>query len=151
MTTYHHTQRAPLHLLLHAVAVAMLVSAWFSRHEAMWVTVLLAVFGVLMSALAFAFQRLSVSDEGDMLAVEYGPLPLFRKRIAYDQIVAVEPGKSSFVDGWGIHYVPGHGWTYNLWGYDCVKLTLADQRIQVGTDEPEILAEFLQTKIRQVK
>lgn len=147
--TYQHIQYAPLHLLSHVIAIGMIVSAWFSRHEAAWVAVLLVVVGLLMSAIAFSFRYLMVSDEGDMLALQYGPLPLFRKRIPYDQITAVEPGKSSFVDGWGIHYIPGHGWTYNLWGYDCVKLTLSDGKTQIGTDDAANLAEFLRGKIQR--
>ena len=62
--------------------------------------------------------------------------------------MAAEPDRSNVIDGWGIHWVPGRGWTYNLWGFDCVRLTLAGGRtIRVGTDDPRSLAQFVQTRI----
>ena len=33
--------------------------------------------------------------------------------------------------------MPGRGWTYNLWGFDCVKLTLGRKIIRVGTNDAE--------------
>ena len=89
---------------------------------------------------------LPVSDLADHLYVHFGPLALFRKRIAYSQITHVEPGRSSVIDGWGIHYVPGRGWTWNLWGFDCVVLTLGDRTLRIGTDDVRGLTEFLQAK-----
>ena len=50
------------------------------------------------------------------------------------------------VIGWGIHYFPGRGWTYNIWGFACVKLTLGRKIIRVGTDDADGLARFLGEK-----
>ncbi len=52
------------------------------------------------------------------------------------------------IDGWGIHYILGRGWTYNLWGFGCVKLTLGKKVIRVGTDDVENLAQFLRGKVQ---
>jgi len=146
--SYDHKQTGGLHLLVFATVGIMLAGAWWARGEP-FAAVILAATGLCILPLAFTFQHLRVRDEGDWLAVRYGPLPLFRKRIPYAQITAAEPDRSSFLDGWGIHYVPGRGWTYNLWGYDCVKLTLGRKVIRVGTDDRDNLVVFLRTKISQ--
>ena len=49
--------------------------------------------------LAYSAKR--VQDEGDELAVRYGPIPMFAKTIPYAQITAVEPGRTNLIDGWG--------------------------------------------------
>ena len=83
-----------------------------------------------------------IRDEGDCLAIRFGPLPVFRKLIRYADIRGVEVGRTRIIDGWGVHYILGRGWTYNLWGFDCVKLTLGRKIIRVGTDDAEALATF---------
>ncbi len=47
---YEHDQRAPLHLLLHLIAGAMIVAAWSSMDQP-WLAVLLASVGGLFSLL----------------------------------------------------------------------------------------------------
>ena len=143
---YEKTQYAPLHYILFAVAVVLVVGAWIGRDEPVAVIVLMGVAVTLVLA-AMMFGRLTVQDEGDCLAVRYGPLPVFRKRIRYDEITAVEPGRTSILDGWGIHYFPGRGTTYNLWGFGCAKLSLGPRVIRVGSDDVENLVEFLRGKI----
>jgi len=145
-STYRHTQTGPIYLLLVAVGAAMAVGAWFARAEpiAFWA---LSISALLVWGASLSFQRMAVEDEGDRLAVRYGPLPLFGKRIPYARIEAVEADRTSLLDGWGIHYVPGRGWTYNIWGFDCVKLTLDGTTVRIGTDDIESLVAFLQSKI----
>jgi hypothetical protein len=59
----------------------------------------------------------------------------------------VERARSSIVDGWGIHVVPFRGTTYNLWGFDCVKLTVGRRTIRVGSDDAARLADFLTRRL----
>jgi hypothetical protein len=51
------------------------------------------------------------------------------------------------LDGWGLHYMPFRGWTYNIWGFACVKLTLGRKIVRVGTDDAEGLAKMIAEKI----
>ena len=88
-----------------------------------------------------------MSDEGDRLALRFGPLPLLRKMIRYADITSVEIGRTKIIDGWGMHHVPGRGWTYNLWGFACVKLTLGRKIIRVGTDDADELAKIIREKM----
>jgi hypothetical protein len=143
---YEHTQRGPLYLIVYGLGVAVLVGAWFLRHvPELWRS--WAGIAVVSALLAESLRYLTVRDEGDWLAIRFGPLPLFRKRIRYADVTAVEPDRTTFGDGWGIHWAPGRGWTYNLWGFDCVRLTLGRKVIRVGSDDVDNLVDFLRAKV----
>jgi hypothetical protein len=77
--SYEHTQRSPLDDLLFAVAAASAVCAWAFRHEPP-VLILLMCFAGMFVLLGLSFGRLTVRDEGECLALRYGPLPIFCKR-----------------------------------------------------------------------
>jgi hypothetical protein len=124
----------------------LLLAALFSQNEEVVLAMLLS--GLALMTAAYSFRSLRVVDNGQSLALRFGPLPLFRKRIRYADIRSAEPDRTTVCDGWGIHWVPGRGWTYNLWGFDCIRLTLAGGRtIRIGTDEPDELAAFLNRKL----
>lgn len=148
MPQYSHRQSAPLWWLLLAVALGMLLAAWSLRAETPAVLVLASA-GGLMLVLAAAFQYLQVEDEGDQLRIGFGPLPLFRTRIRYDQITQVEVGTTTWIEGWGIHLSPRGGWVWNLWGWDCVVVRGPRRTIRVGTDDAGELAKFLQARLSQ--
>lgn len=144
---YHHTQKGPIYLALLAIAALLGVNAWLFGEQ--WVpAVLLAAGAAFFAFLAMSFRQLTVEDQGQALVVRFGPLPLFRTKIRYTSITAVEAGRSSFIDGLGIHYVPGRGWTYNLWGVNCVVTHVGDRLIRIGSDDVDALLDFLQRKIR---
>ncbi|MEN6449871.1 MAG: hypothetical protein ABFC96_05205 [Thermoguttaceae bacterium] len=143
---YEHTQTGWWHRIFLAIAAVLVLGALLARGEPASAWVALSIAAVFLLC-ALVFGSLTVRGGVDAIALRYGPLPLFRKRIRYRDITAVEPARSSVIDGWGIHYIPGRGWTYNLWGFGCVKLTLGKRVIRVGTDDVERLAEFLRTKI----
>jgi hypothetical protein len=138
-------------LLVLLTAVALLVGAASVAGEE---PILMAVFfvsGLSVAVIAFSFRYLWIRDEGGELAVRFGPLPVFRKRFLYSDLAAVERDKTKWIDGFGIHWVPQRGWTYNLWGFDCVRLTMRDGGIyRVGTDDPDALCTFLERKLPQV-
>ena len=144
---YEHTQKSPLYLifLVAGVVAVVIISLALPWPEAGIVA------GVLASMIVFValcFGSLTVRDEGECLAVRFGPLPTFRTRIPYANMTDVEATRSDVLDGWGIHWIPGRGLIYNLWGFDCVKLQLGRKTVRVGTDDVGRLASFLKTKIR---
>jgi hypothetical protein len=147
-TTYRHTQKAPIYLLLVALSLVFFITA-FTTHDVPPIRFLFPVIGTLMLVLAASFRQLTVADEGDRLAIQFGPLPLFRRSVHYDQLIRVETGKTTLLDGWGIHLSLRGGWVWNLWGWDCVVLTLRDGVLRVGTDDAEHLARFLRDKRKQ--
>lgn len=142
---YDHTQRAPMGLLLILIATVILVVGWDTAdEEGAW-----PILAGSAAAIAFAgmcFGSLTIRDEGERLAARYGPLPVFRTFVRYGDITSVEPGRSSFIDGWGMHSLPGRGSTYNLWGFSCVKLRVGKRTVRLGTDDVDGLVAFLREK-----
>jgi hypothetical protein len=63
----------------------------------------LGIVGIWMIVLAPAFHHLAVVDQGEFLAIRFGPLPLFRRKVRYDKILKVEVGRTLILEGWGIH------------------------------------------------
>ena len=147
---YDHIQRGKLHYILHVSALAVAAICLLTIPAAAGqIRIYIAVgIAALLEFFAFSCITLRVYDDENCLRLKYGPLPLMKRHIAYEEIVATKPSRSKFIDGWGIHYIPGRGWTYNLWGFDCVELTMTDSKIsRVGTDDPAGLNAFLKGKI----
>ncbi len=126
----------------------MLVGAWIVRNEQppLLGAAILGASGVVMLILASAFQHLTVEDEGDRIAIRFGPMPLFRRTIRYEDIHDVEIGRTTILDGWGIHLSMRGGWVWNLWGRDCVIIRHKGT-LWLGTDDPQKLAQFLKDKV----
>ncbi|MBT4864728.1 MAG: hypothetical protein HON53_06330 [Planctomycetaceae bacterium] len=143
---YQHTQRAPMHYLLWAIAIIQAVAAAMLLDELI-IAIILLVSAAIIALFAACFMHLTIQDVGDRLTVHYGPLPLFHKTILYADVTEAKAGRSSLIDGWGIHYVPSRGWTYNLWGFDCVDLKLGQKSLRIGTDDVSNLLEHLNQQI----
>lgn len=143
---YSHTQQGLILTVLLVTAVICLLVGYFLRDQPPLMPVFLAV-AVACVILSFAFSSLTVQDEGDRLAVRFGPLPLFRKAIPYSTITAVAKDRSTFLAGWGIHLTT-KGWLWNIGGYDCVRIEMGAKSTLIGTDDPDGLAAFLQSRIR---
>lgn len=125
----------------------MLFGAWSYREE-FPASMIFSLVGLVVILAAFMFTHMTVRDEGDVLAIRYGPLAVFGGRFRYADITNVEPSHSSAIDGWGIHWIPGRGWTYNLWGFQCVKLRVAGKTVRIGSDDVDNLIRFLRSKAR---
>ncbi len=142
---YRHTQHGKLHLVLLSSALLCLTIGILTTEAPAAVGITLAV-AILLVGLSFCFKTLTVQDDGDALLARFGPVGLFRKRFAYDQIRDPEPGRTNLLHGWGIHGFPGRWQACNLWGFDCVRFRYRGVRIYLGTDDPEGLAAFLQDR-----
>ncbi len=145
--TYHHRrQTAPLCLLLYAFAGLYFVLTWAMRGIPELAYIFIPI-GLLMTLLAACFHYLQISDQGERLAIQFGPLPIFRRTVRYDIIERVEVSRTSLLDGWGIHLSLRGGWVWNLWGYDCVLLHLKGGKLWLGTNDAPKLAAFLAGRI----
>ena len=143
--TYNHTQKAPWFLLLLAFAALFFTIALVTRAEPVSPAILL-VAGLLMAVLGYSLQQLTVCDEGDRLAVRFGPLPLFEKRIRYDDIREVEIGRTTILNGWDIHWRLRSGWVWSLSVGDCVAIRHKRGLIRIGSDDAKGLVEVLKTQ-----
>jgi len=146
MTVYRHKQKGPWWLLLYGSAAALLAVGWLGRMTPGEKAMFLAM-GLVMYLLGASFEHLMVEDQGDRLLVRFGPIPLFKRRVRYEDIRDVEKGRTTFWDGWGIHLSLKGGWVWNIWGYDCVVLRLERSTLRIGTDDPDGLAEFLRSRL----
>jgi hypothetical protein len=141
MPTYAHTQKGPLWWLVAAVVVASLLVGWVVEESGARLTLAAAAAG--FTVLAATVATLTVRDAGDRLEVRFGPVPLWGTNVPYDSVRSWRRARSRFIDGWGIHWLPRRGWTFNLWGRDCVEMTTARRRLRVGTDDAEGLARLI--------
>lgn len=144
MSDYQHTQRAPWCLLLYGLAAVPLLVRGMLPPDPVLTYVMVAV-SLLFIVLAASFHHLTVADGGDYLSVRFGPVPLFRRRVRYEDIVAVEVGQVTWLEGWGIHLSPRGGWVWNIWGWDCVVIHLKGTTLRVGSDDAPRLAGFLES------
>lgn len=144
---YQHTQRAPLCLLVYALAVIFIVLGVVLQDipPILW---LYPPLSLLMVVLAASFHHLTVRDDGDRLSISFGPIPLFRRSVRYDDIQSAEVGRTTLLDGWGIHYSIRGGWVWNLWGRDCAVVRFKNGgKLWIGTDDAKNLSEFLNNRI----
>lgn len=144
--SYSHTQHSHLHYVVLVAAIFLFLIAGMGHAIPSFSFMFLVLGGVALT-LSYSFRYLTVSDQGENLQIQFGPLPLFKKQIPYSQITDVAAGQSSIIDGWGVHYVPGRGWTYNLWGFDCAIISMGQKTVRVGSDDVENLVSFLKQKI----
>ncbi len=140
-----HSNRSVV-LASSAVGLGQIVSAGFVT--VMAAQVILAVTGTLVLLLAFCFRELTVRDEGESISIRFGPIPLFRRRVVYANIQRAQHSRTTILDGWGIHFSPKGGITWNIWGFDCVDVYFHNgRRLRIGTDDPDGLEAFLQQRI----
>ena len=144
---YHHVQKAPWYLLLIVIGVGQIVFAAILPVTNVIRLVLGVSSGVLL-LLSLAFKQMTVFEENEELAVQFGPLPILRRRLPFSEMESVARGRTTILDGWGVHLSPRGGWTWNIWGRDCVTVRLRGNRIiHIGTDDPEGLEAFLKSRL----
>lgn len=143
---YSHTQRSPLWLILVlAMAVCVIIGVQAGGGPD---TIFPLALALLLGLVAASFQHLTVEDQGEFLAVQFGPLPVARRRVAYKEIIEVDIGRTSWIEGWGIRYSIRGGWIWNIWGRDCVVIRFRQGgKLTIGTDQPAKLAEFLRRRV----
>lgn len=143
---YSHTQTAPLCLILYGCGItAVTLAVLMGDHVGI---VIAGCVSLVLLLVAPCFHYLAVEDQGDWLAVRFGPVPLFRRAVRYADIGSVEVGRTLLLDGWGIHLSVRGGWVWNLWGRTCVVVRFKDGgTLRVGTDDADNLVAFLRGKI----
>jgi hypothetical protein len=143
---YQHTQKGPWCWLLFAIAAGCLSARAAVANDPV-AAIVLPLAGWSMTLLGFAFQHLTVVDQGDRLTLRFGPLPLFKRSIRYEDMHDVTAGRLSVLDGWGIQWSLRGGWVWSIWGYDCVVLRHRRGTLRIGTNDAANLIEFLQDRL----
>lgn len=142
---YEHTQTGRLSLILGLLAVAFAALIALPLEEPTF-RMVFAVLALVFLPLALCFHTLTTRVDDEALSITFGPIPLFRKRVPLRHVRSATVARSNWIDGWGVHFVPRRGWTWNIRGFACVQLRLAvGGTLRVGTDDPDGLAEALRT------
>jgi len=145
---YSHTQKGHWHWVFILTTLSAAVPGVLLVGENLYLSIILMVSAAIIAFFGVGFGHLTVEEENDRLRVRFGPVPIFQKAIPYSDIVSAEPAQSSFIDGWGLHYTPGKGMIWNIWGWDCVSLTLQNGKtFRIGTDDVEGLIAHLNERI----
>jgi hypothetical protein len=98
---------------------------------------------VLIIALML-FYSLTVEIRDEQLHVWFGP-GLIRRSISLDEIAAARAVRNPWYAGWGIRWMPGSYWLWNVSGFEAVELEFKNgKRFRIGTDEPEELVKAIQ-------
>ena len=135
---YRHTQLG-IAVLVPVELVALVALYFFISTHEVSALILFVAFAVV-SCLFFA---LTVIGTDTTLEVRFGA-GLIRKRFKIKDIISVQPYRTTFWHGWGIHR-SGDGLIMNVSGYDAVQLTMIDgNKYIIGTDDRTRLLNFLQ-------
>jgi hypothetical protein len=135
MRRYQHAQPATTIVVFVGVMCLVCAIVSIAIHPLIITTVLLAIS-------VWIFRSLTIEISETELVWYFGP-GLWRKRVALSEVASAEVIRTSFFNGWGIHYT-SRGWLYNVSGYGAVAITLRNgKRFCLGTDEPEVLAREL--------
>lgn len=143
LADYQHKQ--PANALLGLIGIPLLVCSLAAWNHPDYRGSLVSLC-VLMVIGAFLFASLSISVTADTLHWRFGP-GLIRKQLPLNEIASAEMTRSTWLEGWGIHYTR-RGWLYNVSGRDAILITQkSGKSFLLGTDDVVGLWEALQHRI----
>ena len=134
MNTYHHVQRASVTLAIPALIASVLVTVAIVLRQPV------ALAGVVvLAAVAWIFRSMTIEVASGELRWCFGN-GWFRQSVALSEVQQCELVRTTWMDGWGIHYTE-HGWLYNIAGQEALALRLGGgRRFALGTDDAVGLA-----------
>jgi len=140
---YRHTQRGTLTVIVCLLFAAIdVLITWRSEQ---WSPVVVLI---VLVVVAILFSSLTVEVGDNELRWHFGP-GLWTYRLPLDEIKAVAVVKNHWWNGFGIRMGPGFR-LYNVSGLDAVELRLKSDEIRrIGTDDPQGLANALQSPARR--
>ena len=97
----------------------------------------------MTGAVLATFSSLTVEIEKNTLTCRFG-VGLIRKSIPLSDVGECSAVVNPWFVGWGIRWIPGSYWVWNVSGFQAVELTMKDgRRFRIGTDEPEALVHAI--------
>src|SRR4051812_42152736 len=105
MKTYQHTQSAKAILAFLGISFCIVAIGAIHFHP-------LVVVMVVLWVSAWIFRSMTIEISETELMWYFGPgFP--RKSVPLNEIASIEVIRTSFLNGWGIHYT-SRGWLYNV-------------------------------------
>lgn len=145
---YRHTQYGTLMFLVFCIAgilIAVVAQRILAEGRVLSAIFLLAVY--LLGLLMFFSLTIEISEE--KLKFWFG-IGMIQKTIALNEIQATKEIKNPWYYLWGIKSIPA-GWFYAIAPGTAVEIELRDGRIiQLGTNQPKILIQAIESARRRV-
>jgi len=148
--SYKHTQIGYLMIVIMFTVVCFLFSMLFTEYQNLTHTEIatLSIISLLLLLVGIIFSSLSASVDKEMLSWHFG-FKFWHKKIALDKVASCQVVKNSVLYGFGIRMM-GSGWLYNVSGLLAVEIVLkSGEKIRLGTDEPEYLAQAIKSAISE--
>jgi hypothetical protein len=93
----------------------------------------------MTGAVLAMFSSLTVEIDKSTLTCRFG-VGLIQRSILLSDIDHARAVSNPWFVGWGIRWIPGSYWVWNVSGFQAVELTMKDgRRFRISTDEPEAL------------
>jgi hypothetical protein len=154
-TVYKHRQKGGLVLYMTGFFTSLYIAAFCYVIGMANVPGAVFILPVLLLVIAvfiwstLLMSSMTVTVDNEFVRVMFGSHAFFKK-FALKDITACKPITNNFWNGWGIHMC-GSGWLYNIAGFDAVEITMkSGKQNRVGTDEPQQLAEAIQSIISKI-
>jgi len=137
---YLHSQRATVILAATLpVPILTIPILLIAPNKPWWLIALLILLTIVGAVL---FSSLTVSVDDTTLTWWFG-IGLVRKSVPLADIVAAQPIRTSFLEGWGIHRTR-YGWLYNVSGFDAVWIQRrSGKTFALGTNDVDGLHRAL--------
>ena len=140
--TYRHTQVGTV--IIVAVLGAAFITLVILLTAAGTIPLPALVVFVLTAVALSLFSWLTVEIDKDVITCRFG-VGLIRKTIPLSDVDNAREVLNSWWVGWGIRWVPGRYWVWNVSGFQAVELTMKDgRRFRIGTDEPAALVHAIE-------
>ena len=129
---HHHTQTAPLHLILYTIGlIEVIVSVYLFARPGSMVAAIILFFGHIVYFFPFISEP---THQGPwwfsfnwIWAIKFVSAKIF-----YDSVIKIESGKTLLINR-EIDYSLKDEWIWYLWGKDCVVMRCKKEIFQIGT------------------
>jgi hypothetical protein len=140
--TYRHTQVGTV-IIVAVLGAAFITLAMLLTASGTIPLPALVLFAMTAVALSL-FSWLTVEIDKDVITCRFG-VGLIRKTISLSDVDHARAVLNAWWVGWGIRWIPGRYWVWNVSGFQAVELTMKDgRRFRIGTDEPEALVHAIE-------
>lgn len=138
MTKYKHTQIGYFLITVYGSLILIIIPLYIFTDFKL--QAMIGLFIMLIALGIFAAMTVKVSDQ--KMKIQFG-LGAIRKEFLIRDIETFREVKHPWHYGWGIRYTP-RGWIFRVSGNSGIELQMKSGKLyQVGTDEPQKLAEAL--------
>jgi hypothetical protein len=92
---------------------------------------------------------MTVEVDEMLVRIKFG-VGFIRKSFRLEEIESCRPVRNCWWWAWGIRQISG-GWLYSVSGLDAIELVMKNGKIfRIGTDEPQVLTEFIQGRLSKL-